>query len=258
MDFVIRQWSAWADGLSVASDWQAWAGLPLPVAPVAGAAPALPHVPALARRRLNRLGRMVLQVLQQTRDGAPGATDLPVVLASRYGDTERALGELDALARGQTPSPAAFALSVHNALGATCSIIEGTRANMVAVAAAEHSAAAGVVEALGLLHDGAPEVLLVCYDEDLPPVYQCFVEVPVGAWAWAWRLALPGAADTGLPRLRLVRCVQTEPAAVLLPDGLQALRFLLRPDDAAWQQGGWRWDHAARSTNVEVRDAALA
>lgn len=219
--------------------------------------PALPQVPAMARRRLNRVGRIALQVLHEVRGPAPAALELPVVLASRYGDTERALGELSALARGEAVSPAAFALSVHNALGATGSIIDGSRANMVALAAAEHTAAAGVVEALGLLHDGAPEVLLLCYDEDLPPAYACFTEPPIGAWAWAWRIALPTAADADRPRLRLrlQRAGAGEnPPPPRLPDGLEALRFLL-DERAAWQHGGWRWERVQQS--ARTRDAVL-
>jgi hypothetical protein len=237
MEFRLLEWSAWADGLATPQDWLDWAQAPVRI-PAAGRVPELTDVPAMTRRRLGRLGRLSFAATQAVHRGdAP----LPLVLASRYGDAERSLEQLAQLVGPQGDvSPTGFGLSVHNAIGAIYSIARGLRANISAVAAAGETAAAGLVEALALLDEGAPEVVVVCYDEDLPGPYGEFQDSPVGAWAWAWRIA---PADRRHERFSL-RAAQGAPIAASMPDGLELLRFVLSGESGLEQrhaQRAWQW-----------------
>ena len=167
---------------------------------------------------------------------------MPVVFASRYGDAGRALELLAELARGEPVSPAMFSLSVHNAVSGMYSIARSDRTQHLAVAAGAASAAAALIEALALLADGAPEVMVVCYDAPLPGAYAQFHDEPVAAYAWAWRVACP-AANAPCIELRICEPAVHEPAAAL-PFGLDMLRFALSSDAALTRQADgicWTW-----------------
>jgi hypothetical protein len=167
---------------------------------------------------------------------------LPTVFASRYGDAERSISLLGALALDEPLSPTAFGLSVHNAIGATHAIAEGDRSHQIAVAGGAASAAAGLVEAVALLHDGAPEALLVCYDAPLPGEYAVFADEPPSTYAWAWRLRRPAAGQAHLAVSADAAEAADGDEDAELPFGLDVLRFALS-NDAQWQRcsGGSRW-----------------
>ena len=245
LSFCVRAWAAWAPGVERREDWQAWALAPAPAPlPAGDGMPALADVPALQRRRLSRLGRAVLQVVMSVQQAR---ADLPMVFASRYGDVERALTAIEALEQGEPLSPTVFAGSVHNAIGAMHSIIGGHRQNMICIAAGASNAAAAMVEAAGLLADGADEVLVACYDEPLPPPYDTFADAPQALYAWAWRVA---RADASAPALRLSRHTAGAGGAVAahLPPDLAVLRWLLGEQPTLEQSDGglaWRWSRDA-------------
>lgn len=229
--FVIKRWAAYAPGLTHPEDWLAWVAKP--TLPCGAAAPDLPEMAAMARRRLDALGRMAVQVAWWCQGDDLG---MPVVFASRYGDAARSLDLLAELADGQPVSPTAFGLSVHNAIGAIYSIARGDHGNHLAVAGGAGSAAAGLVEAAGLLADGAPEVLVVCYDAPLPGAYAHFHDEPASAYAWAWRVAQPAANE---PHIELA--VDDAAAADVpqaLPFGLDLLRFALSADPSLTRKVG--------------------
>ncbi len=242
LSFCVRQWAAWAPGLDGRDQWLEWAHAP--ALPRGDEVPTLACVPALQRRRLSRLGRGVLQVTGEVQGANPA---LPMVFASRYGDLDRALGAIGSLEAGEALSPTVFAGSVHNAIGAMHSIIGGHRQNLVCIAAGAASAAAGMVEAVGLLADGADEVLLACYDEPLPPPYESFADEPQALYAWAWRIAAPGAAVPSLRLARVSAAALTQGAATL-PAGLELLHWLLGTQRRLVQRDGasaWLWSRDA-------------
>lgn len=234
--YAINGWAACAPGLTARADWRTWARSPsLPAGPIE--AP-LAEMPAMLRRRLGPLGRMAAQVAWHCQQDALG---IPVVFASRYGDADRALKLLKDFAQDQPMSPADFALSVHNAIGAMYSIARSDASAYSSVAAGAASAAAGLVEAAGLLQDGAREVLLVCYDAPLPGDYAAFADEPACAYAWSWRLA---AAVPGQPHFSLewAPAEQTDAQSAELPFGLDALRFSAGDAPSFTRAcGGMRW-----------------
>lgn len=207
------------------AQWKHWAAQPRPLACTAESSPApLTEMPAMLRRRLGPLGRMAAQVAYDCQRSDIG---MPVIFASRYGDAHRSLDLLSDYSQEESVSPADFALSVHNAIGAIFSIARNDKAHYSSVAGGKASAAAGVVEAAALLDEGAAEVLLVHYDAPLPSDYARFADETPAAYAWAWRLQ-PAGTHTRFFSLEVGRGRATESShEPSLCFGLDALRFML-------------------------------
>jgi hypothetical protein len=105
----------------------------------------------------------------------------------------RAVDLLDDLARGEPLSPTGFGLAVHNASAGLFSIARADRANHVALAAGAATLEHAVIEACGLLADGADMVLLVACDAPLPDVLAGFEDCDEQPYAFAWAM-VPAAA----------------------------------------------------------------
>jgi len=157
---------------------------------------------------------------------------------------------LESLARKEALSPTHFGLSIHNAIVAQYSIARQLKQNYLAVAAGKSTAEAAIIEALGLLHDGAEEVMVVMYDGLLPDSYQVFRDEPFAEYAWAWRLKKAqeqeGVASFSLDILASDKIdTGIEP---LLPHGLDVMRFMLSKDQTLHfkdDQRHWRWQRHA-------------
>jgi len=167
-------------------------------------------------------------------------------MVSRYGDAERSIALLHDLAQAIPISPTSFGLSVHNAIAAQYSIARVDRSNYISLAAGTAGAAAAVVEASGLLHDGADQVLVVCYDAPLPGDYAAFSDRNSCSYAWAWQISLP-ARKKGLHfTLSAEKAVNTceTPDLEHLPFDLDVMRFVLSKDASlrrSTQGCNWTW-----------------
>lgn len=234
--FSIQAWSAFAPGLETNQEWQAWAAAP--ACPQGEATPALAEMPPMQRRRLEPLGRLALQVAWRCQPEPE--PEVPLVFASRHGDIRRTFEMLEGLAAGEPLSPTHFGLSTHNAIGAQYSIARGLRGNYTAVSAGTSTVEAGVADALGLLAEGAPAVLLVAYDGPTPAAYEAYQDEPRCPWAWAWRI---GKARPGGPAWSITPDEGPAPAGPhLLPHGLEVLRrWLDGSSDWPSRDGRWRW-----------------
>lgn len=230
-DFAVRDWAACAEGLTTREDWRLWALAParLP-ATWMSVVPALPEMPAMIRRRVERSGRLACQVAYWCQ---AAGEQIPMVFASRHGDATRSLSMLGDLVNQQALSPAGFALSVHNAVSAVYAIARGDKGNAVVVAAGRATVTAALAEASALLADGAPAVLVVCYDAPLPQAYACFHDEEACEFAWAWLVA-PASSDVGDGRVRVRLQVEASGLASgsecegNWPAGLAVLRQFLR------------------------------
>ncbi|UTW09522.1 beta-ketoacyl synthase chain length factor [Pseudomonas benzenivorans] len=187
MHFRIDQWRAWAPGLDSTDDWRAWCRAPAPLED-GQQQPDVGFLPALQRRRLSRLARMMLHVAWPL---AEGHEALPLVFASRHGDAPRTLALLSELARGEPLSPTQFSLSVHNAIIGLWSIQRGDTSEMTALAAEGDGLEQALLEAVSLLGEGAPAVLLVVAEEMPPALYSPYVDDVPFPYAVALRLT-PG------------------------------------------------------------------
>ncbi len=238
VQFSVEHWAAWAPGLGDQASWLAW--LCRPTAISKQEEPQLLEMPAMIRRRVERLGRVALQA---TYWGQTGGAQCPIVFASRRGDIGRSLQMLHQLALGEPLSPAAFSMSVHNAIGALYSIATAHTGAYTAIASGEETVEAAFVEALSQLADGAPEVLLVYYDEPMPVPYDTFQVGSEYPRAMAYRIRrvevggfrlMSGPAPVGLERVY-------DPLA--LPPDVATLKFLVSDNESCYVHtvGNRRW-----------------
>ena len=220
--FSLRAWSAWAPGRETRQDWLDWCANP--GLPVGDTAPAAAFLPPMLRRRAMRLGRMAIESLAPL--AAELAADTPVVFASRHGETHRSLALMRELLAEGNVSPQSFSLSVHNASVGLYTIARQCHANVTALAGGNATSTALLTEAIGLLGDGAPSVLLVACDEILPECYGAYADEPQATYSWAAELVAghdfvlsPATQRTQTPEL---------------PDMLGLFHFLIDPTRSDW------------------------
>lgn len=229
-DFAITlaRWAAWAPGLESAGDWAGWDGRPTDGDP----APKLDWLPPMQRRRLPALARGVFHVARQAAGNA--ASRVPTVLASRHGELSRTLGLLENLADGEPLSPAAFSLSVHNAVSGQLGIALGNRAPASCVALGGDGLSGALIEGLCLKRPDEP-LLVVAYDAPLPDCYRAYCHAEPFPWALALLLG-----DHG----RRYRLHDTPAAGEAHSQGPRLARFLAR-DEPRITLGGerrdWHW-----------------
>jgi len=243
VSFVIESWAACAPGVDTPQRWSQWAAAPW--LPEGEPQVALAAVAPMLRRRFAPLGRLAAQAAldlagDERLDAEAEIDDNPTVYASRYGETGRCLELLADQARGDALSPTAFGLSVHNAIGAMIALTRGDRRNASAIAAGRATAAAGVVEAMALLDDGAHGASLVVYDSPLPAGYAQFEDEPSAHFAWAWRLRRPRAGERALHLEWRAADGADDAIHPQLPSSLQALWFGLSDATELVQQADGR------------------
>ncbi|MBB3169261.1 beta-ketoacyl synthase chain length factor [Simiduia aestuariiviva] len=227
----IQQWNAWLPGVVGPAACAQWAegALALDLE----AKPDVSAVPSMLRRRLNGVGRLVATVLW---DMVPQASRVPMVFCSRHGDQARTLQLMAELAADEPLSPAAFSMSVHNAVAGVLSIAKKADGPMTALAAQDHLVSTGLLEAWGQLQQGADEVLVVAYDMPLPDTYEhgVCVEPP---FALALRVTLAaGQKIAGNWHSTQEPCPQHE--------GVEWLRWLAsdrRELTLGGESQGWHW-----------------
>ncbi len=208
-------------------------------------------MPAMLRRRAGFLGKMALEVAYQCLDGL---RDVPTVFASRHGEVARAVELFADLAQEIPVSPTTFGLAVHNASAGLFSIARKDHANHIALAAGCVTVEHAVIEACGLLADGAIQVLLVVYDCPLPTVFSEFQDCAEQAHAFAWLMvaAAPATPDTtASTTLELswqADSTKLTPKPDAMPASLQVLRFQLSNASQLERHDGtrrWCWSKHA-------------
>jgi hypothetical protein len=125
------------------------------------------------------------------------------------------------------------------------SIARTDQANHLALAAGASTVEHAVIEACGLLADGAPMVLLVAYDNCLPPVFEKFQDCKEQPHAWAWLMVPP---DGETIRLSWSAADEQVIDVQAMPASLQVLRFQLGEDNCLERVADrrrWRWTRNA-------------
>ncbi|WP_262963937.1 beta-ketoacyl synthase chain length factor [Methylobacter psychrophilus] len=228
-DFILCQWSAWAPGFSARDDRLMELGNSV-----------VPEcVPKMLRRRLTPLARAVFNVADQCINGEK---TFPVVFSSAHGEICKSLTMLQTIQAGHELSPTAFSLSVHNAIAGLFSIAYRNTQEITVIAPGQEGIAPAFIEALGMLHEGADEVLIILYDEpiaDFYPISPFNLNSP-NPCVLALRIALVG---DGLP-LQFDRCTQSREDGEH-PVQLQLfLKFLLAKERSLSlgnQEHSWIW-----------------
>jgi hypothetical protein len=155
-DFIIQKWAVWP-----------------PLQPDAELESArqqelLASVPKMLKRRLSPLAKTVFCAANQCLNEH---MIVPAVFSSSHGELAKSFNLIKMLEAGEEISPTAFSLSVHNAIAGLFSIAWQNKLQCTVVAPGEEGLAAAFIEAIGLLREGAEQVLLVFYDEPLVDFY---------------------------------------------------------------------------------------
>jgi hypothetical protein len=254
VSFHITDWDAWAPERQTAEEWCLWArgegclrdskpesSLSLSENPTKAwdrpkALPAGVAVPLLLRRRVGLLGQQALRAAWNKECSVSSR----LIFASRHGEFSRTLSILDALTCDEPVSPADFTLSVHHALAGLLSIARANHQGHTAIAAGRDSFGFGLLEALACLTETPSEpVILVYYDEPLPPPFSDFDE---GGDHIALALTLATTGE-GSP-LSMSMKPKLAGGAVSITPAQDFLRFMLSDDahaDCPGERYAWRW-----------------
>lgn len=196
-------------------------------------------LPASLRRRVTPIGRRALEAAWALCADLDG--DAPrIILSSRHGEYDRTQGLLRALADGEDVSPAEFSLAVHHGLAGLLSIATGNRAGHGAVAAGGDTLGAALTEAAACLATGEARVLVMHFDQSLPPDYASVGGDDAPATAFALLLGAGGVM------LRLEAELAVHDVDPVRPDQMIGL---LRGDGDSAALGGerrqWRMHRAS-------------
>lgn len=216
IELGITRWCSWLPGQSASVCTASAGGAPrqtLCEQPDPGS------IPPMLRRRLGPLARVVFHVLNEC---VASPTEEAVIFSSRLGEIQRTQGILDALASNAPVSPAAFSLSVHNAIAGLWSLAHEVHLPLLALAPANGSPVPALVEACAQLAERPDStVIVVCYEESYPEFYAPYLESPTGISAVALRLEQP---RKGGSTMALSRCAgNTEGCANGLPGFIDLL-----------------------------------
>lgn len=239
LTFTIAQWQGWTQGFQDQAHWQDWAEHPY--CPIRDQAPPrLDFLPPMQRRRLSSLARGVFACAWPLADGY---ANMPLVFASRHGETSRNFGLLQSLAADEPLSPTAFGLSVHNAIAAQWSIIRRETAESVALSVEDDGLEHAFMEAAMLFEQGHENVLVVVAEEQPPRPYAPWVDDAPFSYAAAFRLR-PGKDWT----LALGQPSGKDDTPPIWPNPLSLLRHLTL-QTPTWRHANhirqWTWTRTA-------------
>ncbi len=165
--FSIEAWSAWSSSKPDRTDWEDWAA-GRGGRSVEDAKPDVSMVPAMKRRRMSSLSRMVFSTAVEClreKDVKPIC-----VFATRHGELLRTVSIIESMVEGMHISPTHFSLSVHNTALGLFSIFTDNKLPATTVVAGVDTFGVALIEAAVHLHRFPDRpVLLVCFDEPLPP-----------------------------------------------------------------------------------------
>ncbi len=187
LQFSIKHWSAWTPGIETQAEWQEWASGQRQA--LADGSPALKAMPPMLRRRLDKSGRIALHTAYEC---LGERKDIPMIFASRNGETPRSVRLLQDIAKDELLSPTEFGLSVHNATGGMFTIARQDMASCSAIAAGIETLPHALLEAFLQLEE-VPEILVVLYDDALPEAFSHYADQAQIPFACSLLLTRPAA-----------------------------------------------------------------
>ncbi|MFZ2169770.1 MAG: beta-ketoacyl synthase chain length factor [Methylococcaceae bacterium] len=205
----------------------------------------LASVPKMLKRRLSPLAKIVFCAADQCIDEH---MIVPTVFSSSHGELAKSFSMMRMLEAGEEISPTIFSLSVHNAIAGLFSMAWKNKLECTVVAPGEEGLAAAFIEALGLLQEGAEQVLLVFYDEPLVDFYPSasFKLSIDDSRALALRIAKSGEGQKlKMSSLPLIGNDGEQPVQ-LMP----FIRFLTEPQaqlTLKTHRHSWRWEKVVQA-----------
>jgi hypothetical protein len=207
-----------------------------------GEQPDCSFLPPMQRRRLSRMARIALHVAWPL---CGDDEQLPMVFASRHGETTRTYAILGDVVDYQPLSPTQFGLSVHNAIAGLWSILRGQRGESAAIAGEADTFEHAMLEAATLIDQGAPAVIVVIAEERPPEAYAGWIDDVPFSYAVAFRMGAPrdGTVSASPWQLRLA-ANDTSATPAGWPFALDFLRALHVPAASlvhSWKTRQWIW-----------------
>lgn len=198
---------------------------------------------AIAKMLQRRFSPLAKQVFSALNCCVTVGEQIPSVFSSANGELAKSLGLLQTLQTEAELSPTAFSLSVHNGIAGLFTMAYQNHGECTVLAPGLQGMMPAFLEALGMLHEGRSEVLLVFYDEPVSDFYPValFEQTPIASAALALRLALTGQGIA-------LRCYRTDALGVSYEHLVQlhAFRSFLKTGQVSvclGRQGdSWRWD----------------
>ncbi|MGF1700455.1 beta-ketoacyl synthase chain length factor [Photobacterium makurazakiensis] len=171
--FNILNWYAFSPDLFGEEAWKRWTSYEGSLD--SNEKPSLKLIPPMMRRRMSTLSKLALQAAISA---SKGQTIDYLVFASRHGELNRTAKLLQGIMSGEDASPTAFSQSVHNTAAGLFTIATKQAIPVASLAAGEHTLHNALIEAAGYLHENpSHRVLLVDFDEPLPPPYEQYEDV---------------------------------------------------------------------------------
>lgn len=235
MQFNIEAWRAVSPYHQSLEDWQQWCEHPHLLTPKEG--DNLSFLPVMKRRRLSQAARYFFAAAWPL----VGEEDCPCVYASYDGEVNRSVGLWHELFQEGAMSPTAFALSVHNAILGQWSLMRGSMNECVAISAQSAGLESAVIEACGLLQEGAAKVLVVVLEDPIQTI-------PLSSLARApFPFALAMLITPGT-QYRLTYSASSSDSVSNIPYYESALAWIKHKIQLTphWQQadatGIWKWE----------------
>ncbi|QBC32024.1 hypothetical protein DRB87_12545 [Pandoraea sp. XY-2] len=212
--------------------------------------PDVGDIDPMLRRRLSPLARLALSAATAC---GPLPPKCRVVYASQHGEIQRTTQMLDALVRGEPPSPTAFSLSVLNATPGVLSIARDDRSAVNAIAALDDTLGYALLDAWTQHRETPDSPLLVIYAFEAPPA--CFgpTSRQIDDSASALALLIESGATARLtctmhlPTAREAHAERRAQCQSLVTSLLEGGSDLWRGERHDWQ---WEWHEDARHADV--------
>lgn len=237
LHFSVSAYAAWAPGVETPKAWLAWLNGDLSIQ--GEHEPPLKAMPSALRRRANMPGKMALEVAYACDESA-----IPTIFCSRHGECHRSITLLSELTNKTPLSPTQFSLSVHNAAAGLYAMARTDTSNSLALSAGTSTIEHAIIEACGLLKDGASAVLVIAYDCPPPALFNTFQASTEQAYAWAWRVTAPTQTSISLTLTPNDEFYENSTETA----GLAIWRFFLNntlPLDRYSNGQHWHWRHHA-------------
>lgn len=247
--FSIANHAQWAPGLDSDQVWAEWLQRAFIIEEVGANPPAVSDMPAMLRRRARLLGRMALEVAYAC---VGDLNEVPTIFCSRHGEVAHSIELIQQQIAEGTVSPIGFSSAVHNATAGLFSIARKDHSNHIAIAAGTSTIEHAIIEACGLLNDGATAVLLVHYEQALPQIFHGFEDCLEQTYAWAWLMVPAKKESLSLHWKCAFNLTENNHAkGDETPPGLQILRFHLSKQkhlERITENQHWIWSHNDAAT----------
>lgn len=175
-------------------------------------------LPMMVARRLDKGTRLALEVsLSLLGDRKVDA----LVFSSRYGELPKSEKLLSIIQQDGEVSPTDFSMSVHNAAAGTLTIREKLCIPSASISSGADSFHSGLIEAYGQLYSGAESVLLIDFENPMPPMLSASFDHKFEPFCYAVGCLLTKGEDISIdiePQL------EEEP---MEPSSVQFLRALI-------------------------------